>query len=180
MIALIASLVLGVAAAASAPTLADNIDALFLAAQQAEDVGDCVDAGDRYTAVLTLAPGLEASARARVETLAKARLFRTAACRAACTVSSSDASLFATAKIAHANSEPKRTGELCAQLLQGKDLRCRGYLAACRGLLGQLVGFILQLLLLKFAERTSGSRGQLRWRWSGCSWRWRRARWTAT
>lgn len=111
-----------IAVPASAPT---TIDTLFAHAQESEKKGLCEEAGDDYTAILELGKDLEPGLRTQVEAQAKARLARTEACRLSCTLSASDQSLFATAKIAHANNEPKRVAELCAQLLRNKDDHCR-------------------------------------------------------
>src|SRR5688572_4122291 len=106
---------------------ATDIDARFDAAQQAERAGDCTTAGEQYREVIALASSLPVKERADIEAQAHARLSRTAACRVSCEVPETDAQLFSVAKTSQANGEHKRVAELCAQLLRGKDTRCKGY-----------------------------------------------------
>src|SRR5689334_2785404 len=100
-----------------------EIDELFDAALQAEKSGDCAAAGERYKAILVFADTLQNGDGVR--SLAQSRLVRTEACRVSCEVTDADLLAFQTAK--EAVNQPKRVAELCQQILNGKDAKCKGY-----------------------------------------------------
>jgi hypothetical protein len=106
---------------------AEEIDDLFEQAAKAEKDGDCATANDLYTRVSGLSAQLAGEQKAQVNSQVAARLVRTKKCLEDCTITPRDQKLFDSAKAAQAKNETKRVGELCKQMLHGRNTKCKAY-----------------------------------------------------